>query len=278
MKKTAWIFLFFINDSLVTCIERASVRTRALFNSSDSEDTRVFGSDENLDNWGWTSAEPKPVIILKAVLSTLQKFPDRSIKNCTKKKGFFDWDWFFTTNAVEFGWFEALPRDCGGEKVSGPDSEAVCDAFCSWTSPEACTEFPKHGIWIRLVIIDLETMKSSSFYFRPSGRSIYSQTQVSVSLEFFFSLTNESFDSQALDFCVNEQSTVSFDERRSQGHVTFWLCELDNVSHDAVDQTHFGMNGEGVENGHWERSYRPGREGRVILKRRRQRLLRLTLS
>lgn len=56
----------------VTCIERAKVSTKALFNSSDSAETNVFGSFKNLESCGCTSADPKPVINLKAVLSTLQ--------------------------------------------------------------------------------------------------------------------------------------------------------------------------------------------------------------
>lgn len=36
----------------VMCIDRAKVRTKARFNSSDSAETKVFGSDKNRDNCG----------------------------------------------------------------------------------------------------------------------------------------------------------------------------------------------------------------------------------
>jgi hypothetical protein len=65
-------FMFWLLPVPVTCIERANVRTRARFSSSDSADTKVLGSLRNRDNCGCTSALPKPVIRRNAVLSTLQ--------------------------------------------------------------------------------------------------------------------------------------------------------------------------------------------------------------
>lgn len=57
----------------VTCMDLANVKTRALFNSSDSADTKVLGSDKNRDNCGCTSPLPSPVIKRRAVLSTLKQ-------------------------------------------------------------------------------------------------------------------------------------------------------------------------------------------------------------
>lgn len=57
----------------VMCIDLARVKTRALFNSSESAETNAFGSEMlNFDKWGWTSEEPRPDINRKAVLSTLK--------------------------------------------------------------------------------------------------------------------------------------------------------------------------------------------------------------
>lgn len=96
----------------VTCIDRARVKTKARFNSSDSAETRVFGSDKNLDSWGWTSAEPNPVINLRAVLSTLNrkeafnfKFSKKTLEIYLKLKMFSNElisSILFTKDATEF--------------------------------------------------------------------------------------------------------------------------------------------------------------------------------
>lgn len=58
----------------MTWTARANVKTIALFNSSESIDTKPpnFGSATTRDNCGCTSQLPRPMIRWRAVLSTLQ--------------------------------------------------------------------------------------------------------------------------------------------------------------------------------------------------------------
>lgn len=66
--------IFFDSNSPVpvTWIALAKVKTKTLFNSSLSTETRGLGSEKDLDNCGCTSPLPKPVMSLNAVLSKLE--------------------------------------------------------------------------------------------------------------------------------------------------------------------------------------------------------------
>ena len=81
----------------VTCIALASVRTTALFSSSDSCDNNCLGWLRNRESCGWTSALPRLVMIRRAVLSMLEGERCRKIREDES-----DFPWLYNEGAVVF--------------------------------------------------------------------------------------------------------------------------------------------------------------------------------